>query len=268
MGQEWYYDFMNPNHAVNACLVRGVMPYEIHYIKDIISTKVGMFTYKNIEKIPDLTSTILETSLMFINNLCFYKSASLGWVLCRYVFGSVYSLYFRPKFVNLMTLKGESVATNVPWEDIILVKDNKMDVIPFLCINDYLFKIQRIEDTIFKVLNNATLPLALVGSKKLAAQFKTIAKKLSNNEPFVAGDDQLVDAVKAFNIDVPVQPLDIYELKQKYKNECLSSLGIYSVEEKRERIVTQELVNQNDYTDFVYQDAKTERARFVAELNK
>ena len=101
----------------------------------------------------------------------------------------------------------------------------------------------------------------------MANQLKQVAKQLGNDNPFISGDDSLLDAVKGFNIDVPVSPLDIYELKQKYRNECLSSMGIYSVEEKRERIVTQELVNQNDYTDFVYQDRKMNRAEWVEKLN-
>ena len=48
----------------------------------------------------------------------------------------------------------------------------------------------------------------------------------------------------------------------------MSSLGIYAVDSKRERIVTQELVNQNDYTDFIYMNAKMERERFVKEVNE
>ena len=48
----------------------------------------------------------------------------------------------------------------------------------------------------------------------------------------------------------------------------MSSIGIYSVEEKRERIVTQELVNQNDYTDFVYMSRLLPRQFAMKELSK
>ena len=143
-----------------------------------------------------------------------------------------------------------------------------MDIIPFITINEYICKINKVEQTVFKTLAIASLPIALVANKKMGKQLNEIAKQLGNSNPLIVGDDSLMDIVKGFNIDVPVSPLDIYELKQKYRNECLSSLGIYSVEEKRERIVTQELVNQNDYTDFVYQDAKMERERLVKQLNE
>ena len=268
MADSWYYDFMNLNHAVSKALVNGKLPYEVHYIKDIMSTSISMFKYKNIERIPGLTSQIVEMALMFNFNLCFYNHPAIGWVLCRYVTGSTFNVYWRPKYVNLIAFNGESLGTDIPYSDIVLVRDNSMDIIPFICINEYISKIHRVEETVFKTLAIASLPIALVANKKMANQLKEVAKQLGNNSPFITGDDTLLDVVKGFNIDVPVSPLDIYELKQKYRNECLSSLGIYSVEEKRERIVTQELVNQNDYTDFVYQDKKMERARWVKEMNE
>ena len=67
MSDSWYYDFMNLNHAVSRALIDGKLPYEIHYIKDIMSTKVSMFKYEHIERIPKLTSQILELALMFSN---------------------------------------------------------------------------------------------------------------------------------------------------------------------------------------------------------
>ena len=268
MSDSWYYDFMNLNHAVSKALVNGRLPYEIHYVKDIMSTSISMFKVKNIERIPNLTSQILEMALMFNFNLCTYKHPALGWILCRYIFGSNFNEYLRPDYVNLVALNGQPLAEHVPYSDIVLIRDNSMDIIPFICINEYLGKIHRVEETVFKTLAIASLPIALVANKKMANQLKQVAKNLGNSDPFITGDDSLLDIVKGFNIDVPVSPLDIYELKQKYRNECLSSLGIYSVEEKRERIVTQELVNQNDFTDFVYQDRKMERKRWVDEMNK
>ena len=60
---------MNLNHAVSKALVNGRLPYEIHYVKDIMSTSISMFKVKNIERIPNLTSQILEMALMFNFNL-------------------------------------------------------------------------------------------------------------------------------------------------------------------------------------------------------
>ena len=269
MSQSWYYDFMNINDAVNKCLVKGLLPYELHFLKEAVSTKMSMFRYKNIERIKGLTSEILEGALMFSNNLCFYNSKSLGGiVLCKFVTNGIFNLYMRPTTVNLMTLNGNTIAYDVPYEDIILVRDNTMDVIPILTINEYINKIQKVEDSIFKVLDIVSLPLVVAGNRKITNQLKAIMKNLSGKEPMIAGDDQLVDMIKAFNVDVPVNPMDIYDVKTKYRNELLASLGIYTAEEKRERIISAELSVQNESVDFIYNDMKLQREQFINLLNK
>lgn len=269
MSQAWYYDFMNPNQALSRALIKEGLAFELHYIKDIGSTKISMFRYKNIEKIKDLTSEILETALMFHWNLCFYKSIPLGgWILCRFTPSTLLNLYMKPTKVDLMQLNGDSIATEVPYEDIIVVRDNALNIIPFITMVEYIRKMQNIDNSVFKILNVAALPLAFVGNKKTANSLKTIAKKIVDGDPVIVGDDSLMDVVKAFDMDVKINPLDIYELKTKYKNECLSSIGIYTVEEKKERKIVSEVASQNDFTDHVYQDMKVQRQSFVDELNR
>ena len=268
MSQWWYYDFMNMNSALSQALIKNNYIGGLHYIKDIASTKVSEFKYENIEKIPNLTSEILECALMLNMQICFYNSPALGWILCRYIFANTLTVYLRPKTVNLIAFNGEGIATNVPYEDIILVKDNSMDIIPFICMLEYIQKMEKCDTSVFRTLEVASLPLALVGNKKVSTQLKALAKKLGSGDALIACDEQLLDTVKAFDIDVKINPKDIYELKTKYKNECLSSLGIYSVEEKKERKIVAEVTSQNDFTDHIYQDMKTQRQRFVDALNK
>lgn len=261
------YNLINLNGALRESFIRnGLTEGDLRYIKDIVNTRISMFSYDGLPE--PLTPQILETALMFMNNLCFYHSTSLGgWILCRYIFGGDFDLYWKPTHVNLLTISGYPVAYEVPYSDIILVRDNEMDIIPFLPICEYIKKIKHIEDCMDKVLDICSLPLAIVGNKKQANALKVVASKLGHKNPFIIGDDTILDQVKAFDISVPISPTEIYDLKKKYLNECMSSLGIYSVDEKRERIVTQELVNQNDYTDFIYTGALNERTRFINELN-
>lgn len=268
MGDAWYYDWINPNSAFKQSLIKNDVPFELHYVKDIMSTKLSLFEYKNIEKIVDLDNRTLEMALMFSTCLCFYKDAALGWGLYRYVIAGDLDRYLKPQFVNLITLKGITVATNVAFSDIILVRDNKMDIPPFLCIFEYLVKLQHIDSVIFKTLDISALPLVLAGSKKLVNQYNSILKSLTGGKMLIAGDDSLIDNLKAFKIDLPINPVDTYELKKQYRNECLTSIGIYSVEDKRERVLKGEQISRNRYVDNVYTDMKMQRKAFVDALNK
>lgn len=267
MADSWYYDFMNPNSALAMALHKQDLIFGVRYLKDILSTKISMFRYKGIEKIKGLTSEILETALVFNWFLCFYDSGA-GFGLFRFVPSSMFSKYMKPITVNIIAFNGESIATDVPYEDIIPVRDNSCGIAPFIPMVEYIRQIQRIDDTIFKILNTLSLPIVIAGSKKLTNQLRETAKKLGSSDPYIVGDDQLVDSVKAFNIDMPINPADVYLLKTKYKNELLTSIGIYSVEEKRERKIVSEVASQNDFTDHIYMDMLSQRREFISQLDK
>lgn len=268
MADSWYFDWINPSSALKQSLIKDAVPFELHYVKDIMSTKLAMFSYGNIEKIPDLDSRTLEMALMFSNFLCFYKDPAIGWGLYRYVVDGDLDRYLKPSSVTINTLKGVTVATHVPYSEIIVARDNEFDLPPFLCIFEYLVKMQHIDSVIMKTLDISALPLVLAGSKKMVNQYNSVIKQLTGGKMLIAADDSLVDAVKAFKIDLPVQPVDTYLLKKEYRNECLTSIGIYSVEDKRERVLKGEQMSRNRYVDHVYTDMKNQRKYFVDKLNK
>lgn len=241
---------------------------EWRYIKDILNTKVSMFYYDNLPE--PLTSQILETALLFRNYLCFYKVEGMDSKPQLYIYipQGTRDIYFKPSTVSIRAINGKPVKVDVPYSDIILARDNSLDIPPFIVINNYIEKIMSIENSLFQQLDILSLPLVLVTSEKNKAQAMEIAKKAKLRNPFIIGDKTLRDtATQGFDINIRISPLDIYDIKQKYRNECMQSLGIYSVEEKRERLIQQEVTNQNDYTDTIYQGAKRERELFISQIN-
>lgn len=268
MADSWYYDFTNMSSAIKQGMIKHGFPfYNFRFIKDFVNTRIGIYQYKNLPD--DLTSEIIETALTFSNNLCFYKSTELGqWVLCRYLWDSDLGIYMKPKKVDIMTLNGYTIATNVPYEDIIIVRDNEMDIPPFLVMCEYFERIDHVERDLFKILDVACLPIAIVGNKKQAADLKRTAKLLGNDNPFIIGDDKMVDEVKSFNIDLPITAQEVYDIRQKYIEELKASMGISATQEKRERLVIEEVTSQNEYTDFIYHEGLEERKRWVEELNE
>lgn len=269
MADSWYYDFVNMDDALKKAMVSNGINFgvtDFRYLKDIVNTSIGMFTYEDCPN--GLTSQIIESALMFRNNLCYYYSkGTQEWILCTYRYGGTFNRYWKPDFVDLLALNGTSIAEHIPFDDIILVRDNTMDIIPFMTIMEYLNKIKHIEDDMLKMLDVACLPLVVAGNKKAVNQLRTTANKLGLANPFILGDDTLVESVKSFNVNLPYDPLDIYELRKKYIDECLASLGIYSLEYKNERLLVSEVAAQNDYTDFIYTNRLQERELTIKQLN-
>lgn len=261
-----YYNYMNLRTYMSQLGITYDEDY-FRWVKDIMNTKVSMFEYKNLPK--GITSEIIEKALLFNNFLCWYFSPELNkLVLCRYLYSGTYDMYWYPKTVNLLTLTGQPLAYNVPFEDVILCKDNRMDIIPFLTLNSWINKIIEQEKTLNIIVKLVRFPTIISGDKEEAVMLQKLLKDNADCKGFVIAKKGFKDKVEQFDIQIPCKPMELYELLDKYKDMALSSIGIYSVDEKRERIVTAEVQSQNDFVDFVYAGMVQSRRIFINELNE
>ena len=266
MNNETYYNYNNLRAYIDKLGIQCPDDY-FRWFKDVVGTKVTMFYYDNLPG--TLTSEITENALMFNNFLCLWYDKGLGQViLCRYRFGGTYDIYWKPVTVDLLSLSGKSLAIGVPYEDIVIVRDNPSDIIPFVTLNSWLNKILDKEKTLDILMRLVRMPTILVGDKEQAGMLKQLMKKTYEYDGFAVGSKNFKSHVEQFDIRMPVQLSDVYELIEKYKNLALNSMGIYGVDEKRERIVTSEVQANNDFTDFIYTGMYRERQRWVKEANE
>lgn len=262
-----YYNFMNLSSYLKKTLLKGsYTPDYIRWFKNIASVSISMFSYENLPN--GLTSEILEKALMFNNNLCFYNSKKYGIILCRYLCGGDYDLYWKPVKVNLLSLNGKPIEYNVPYQDIVLVRDNCYDIPTFLTINSWIDKIIEKERTLDILIQLTRLPTILTGTKEQTAGLKQLLQKIGNFEPFAIANKGYEEKIEQFDIKLPVDLKSIYELMDKYKDLANASIGLYSTDEKRERIVTAEIQANNDEVDFIYNERYEQRKLFVDEINK
>ena len=263
--QKQYFNYNNLQSYVNQMGLNYDGQW-LRWLKDIVNTKIGMFNYKNLPN--ELTSDIIERALMFNNHLCMYYSKALDeLVLCRWLNSGNYDKYWYPKKVDLLTLTGKPLAQNVPFEDIVLCRDNRMDIIPFLTCNSWIEKIIELEKTFDIVIKLIRFPSVISGDKEEVAQLKALLKKNADCEGFIIAKKNFSNNLEQFDISIPCSPTELYEMIDKYKDMTLSSIGIYSVDEKRERIVTEEIEASNDFVDFIYQEMVNCRQEWIDAVN-
>lgn len=258
-----YYNFYNLEHYLSERGIRYSASY-LRWVKDIINTKVTMFEYPNAPKYK-LSSEIIEKGLMFNNFLCGYKNDAVGFVICRWRANSEFDLYFKPVTVNLLSLSGKTIATNVPYHDIVLLRDNPMDIIPFITLNDWIEKIIDKEKTLESVFDWISLPVIISGSKQQVTELKRLIKKSKVRDPFAIADQGFSKSLETFDIKLPAPIADIYDTLKRYRAMAVQSIGIYQSDEKRERMISGEVEAANDYVDFIYNGCCQERKRFVRE---
>lgn len=260
-----YYNYYNLQDYLSKNLIKGGDQY-IRWVKNIIDIKTSMFSYDNLPE--GLTSEIIETALMFNNFLCFYNHPTLGVVLCRYLYGGDFDIYWKPIRVNLLSLSGKPIAYGVPYQDIILCRDNRMDIIPFVTLSGWIDKIMEMENTMGILVKLVRFPTIMSGTKEQVQTLKNVLKKNADCEGFLVADKGFKDHLEQFNINLPCMPNDMEELMEKYEHKAYESMGIYDPEEKKERLISNEVNSTNDYTDFVYEDMLYQRQQFVNEVNE
>ena len=261
-----YYDFMNQQQLLDRLKVNG-LGISFKNLINFLETRIAQFSYEGLEE--NLPSYVLRTALMFNNKLCFYNSKTFGIVLCRYLPLGEYDFYWRPTKVQLLALNGTMIANKVDFKDIVLVKDNKLDIPPFLWLMEYFSELHNVENTLNKVLDVLKLPCTFVGNEKTVTSFKTLVKKALNFEPFAVVDKQAVDAFNQFNIDMPVKLDEYISVYKNYKNMALESIGISGTEtQKRERLLVGEVESQSEYKNLTYTDFKREQNKWIDACNK
>lgn len=270
---DWYKYYANPNLAISEYMHSiGLDECDIEEVFNMINTRLAMSYYPLLDSsrpLGTLESRDLELALLFYTHLCFADIPSLGgWQLVTWTQQGALDTNRHPKFVRLIALNGSAIPGTYSYSDIIPVRDNPMDMPRIITIWSYLNKIKQLNDDVMKISSVACLPAVITGDKKQATALRETAKKLGIKDPFIIGDAALASSVQTFDIRLAISPIDIYNLKTKYKNECLASMGIYNAEQKRERLVTQELINQNDFSDTTYNLGVLCRKRFVADLKR
>lgn len=261
-----YYDFMNLSHYIEKKKLSGM---SIRYLKEFVDLGTSMFT---VEGLPEpFTPEILETALMFRNHLCWYQNDAFGDnpMLCQYLPTGEFDMSTKPTKVNIITLMGVTVATNVPYSDIILVKDNRLDIPLFLILDELITRISHIEDTLDVNMQLLRMPMIFTCDKKSVTQYKQLFKAIQNCDPFVLSSNEFAkDSTQSIPINLPAQPKDIYEIFDKYRNLAKEQLGISATIEKASRVQAAEVEAQNDYVNFVYNERKKERELWIKEYNK
>lgn len=259
-----YFNYMNLSDYVNKKNIRGA---SLRYLKELVDMGTSMFMYEDLPF--PLTSQIIEMALMFNTHLCFYQNDAFGPepMLCRYIPNGQMNKYWKPTKVTVMALNGEHIADEVNYTDIILARDNVLDIPLFIVLDDFIEKIQHMEDTLDVNMQLLKMPMIFTCDKKQTATYKQLFKSIKNCEPFVlAASDFNADA-KSIPISLPVSPKDIYEIYDKYRNMAREALGISATIEKAQRVQAAEVEAQNDYVNFVYNERKEQRMEFIKLLN-
>lgn len=208
------------------------------YLSYIAELAISQFQYKNL---PDsVDERFLEQCLFFKGQSVFFKDDVLGFLCLRCVPGSGFNVYGIP-----VTRIAESVngyRAELTEENSVIIYNNYLRLPTYpqaLMYSKVLYNMDRIIDV---NINAQKTPVIINCDEKLRLTFENLIKKYDGNEPFIWGNKNLGDKpIAVLRTDAPFNADRIFALRKQYLSDVLTRLGIDSNEQKKERVITDEI---------------------------
>ncbi len=258
-------DFYNLSSYISKEKIKQEGNIWLSYLKDVLSIRLDFFIYENLPEL--LTTQILETALMFRTNLCFAKIEYINQiVLCNYVVNSDMNIYGKPNKVNLISFNGKTLQENVNYNDIVLVLDNKLDIPPFISLDEKIRRLVKIVNSFNNALFYNDIPAIFTAPKEMVTMIEKIFKATELQKKIVVADNSTFE-VKKFDIKQNLKLSELIDYYNFVKNEMYNAMGIQTQIFKKERTNQEEISSNNDLCNAVYQSMLENRQEFIKNVN-
>lgn len=236
------------------------------YFQYFATLAQNMFEWENLPE--TMNEEFLEQTLFLDGRAVMVKDPILGYVNLKYSEVGKPNIYNLP---NKVTAFSNDFSKTYDKEDFVICRNN-INYIPTALYVDHFTKIiTNIEQTMQVNLQAQKTPVTFTASKEQAQAMQSLYQKYVGNQPylFVKKDGKDLVNVDVLKTDAPFLADKLNSLKNDYKGEFLSFIGINNVnDEKRERMITDEANANNQFISMNFKSFYEARLRFCEEANK
>lgn len=202
---------------------------------------ISRFEYKNLPESVD--ERFLELTLYENGQVVWFKDEELGEVLALPVAAAgKLDMYRVPRkrtaYSTGYTFKNLTEENSVIMYNNYLRKPTKLNV---MCFAYQLYELDRSIEVNAKAQRT---PILICCDENERLTLENMYQQYNGNQPVIYGTKELrADAFKVLKTDAPYHGAELYDLKTKYWNECLTFLGISNTNiTKKERLISDEVI--------------------------
>jgi hypothetical protein len=236
-----------------------------HFYNLLYMMCINRFVWKNVPNNIDVD--FIERELANNGELAFINDDIYGFQI-TYCVGDYINMYGRPQRYLCFT---ENNVINKYFEadEIVIIKNNKLSQTSHDFINRYASIIGEIQKTKEVNLNGLKTPIIIQGDENEILTLKNLYKQYDGNEPVIYGKKALnMEGLKVLKTDVPDLQKTLQQTKIDTLNECLNFMGIKTVADKKERMVTDEVQANDDLVNICLSMFLNTRQYAVEQINK
>lgn len=221
-------------------LINNQLSY-FQYLQILTELSVSMFEYKRLPKSVD--SRYIELRMFEKGSVLYFNDKLMGNLCLDYITKGQFNVYGIP-IKRTAYSHYNNYTNNFTIDDSVIIYNNLLRTNSALIVTEFAKRLHNIDRIIDVNINAQKTPILLQGTEKQRMTLLNIYKEYDGNMPVIHGDSNFdaVNSLKTLKTDAPFIAPNLYELKTKIWNECLTYLGINNVsEQKKERMVTDEV---------------------------
>ena len=159
---------------------------------------------------------------------------------------------------------------NLDFKDIgVRCLNNDLKIPSFINVVDYANKMNEVEKAIDLNLSQQKFPYLITSNNETKFSMKSLMDKVEKGEPIIYVDKKLtLGDLQFFNTGVPFIVDKLQAYKKDLEQEILNFFGLSSTNDKRERMLVDELNLNNDYKDRTCDLMFKQREMFAELVNK
>ena len=237
----------------------------MHFYNLLYLMCINRFIWKNLPN--NIDADFIEKELANNGEVAFINHPLYGYQVC-YCMGDYINMYGRPTKYLCWT------ANNVinEWfdaDDIVIIRNNKLSQNSHDFIRRYstlLGEIQKVKEV---NLNAQKTPIVVQCEESEYLTLKNIYAQYEGNEPVIFKKKAVnIEGLNVLKTDAPYLLDKLQGEKIDTLNECLNFMGIKTVADKKERMVTDEVEANNNLVDICLSMFLNTRIQARDEINK
>lgn len=246
-------------------LLNNSMDFNVlYYHYKILS--LSLFTWENLPN--GIEGKDIELMLFNNGEVAFYNNNQLG-LLCLKCSGVGANIYNRPTSYNIF---GVGFQEQINAEDCIIIRNNINSIPTNLFINYYVKQLMEIDRSILANIRQQKFPFIIGINRKNELSMRNIIKQIDSGELNIYVDKELDNSgdigINCLTTGVPYVVDKLQKQKLEVEKMLLSLLGINCTQEKKERLLTDEINANNVYVGLNLEAMYSTRINAVKEINK
>jgi hypothetical protein len=236
-----------------------------HFYNLLYLMCINRFIWKNVPNNIDVD--FIEKQLSNVGELAFIKHPIYGYQI-TYCIGDYINMYGRPTQYLCFT-ENNIINEWFKAEDIVIIRNNKLSQNSHDFINRYASIISEVQKTKEVNLNALKTPILIQADENEILTLKNLYAQYEGNAPVIFGKKAMTaDGLNVLKTDAPNHLRDLQEEKIDNLNECLNFMGIKTVADKKERMITKEAEANDDLVNICLSIFLNPRLEAIEQINK